>query len=65
MEGIHTVKELTMKPGDWFAKLDLKDTYFTVPMHSSHKKYLRFALQGSTYELLLMLFLVVSLWFQS
>lgn len=49
MEGIHTVKEL-MKPGDWFVKLDLKDAYFTVPMHSSHIKYLRFALQGSTYE---------------
>ena len=49
MEGIHTLKEL-MKPGDWFAKLDLKDAYFTIPMHSSQRKYLRFVLQGKTYE---------------
>ena len=49
MEGVHTLKEL-MKPGDWFAKLDLKDAYFTIPMHSSQRKYLRFVLQGKTYE---------------
>ncbi len=27
MEGLHTVKELVC-PGDWLAKIDLKDAYF-------------------------------------
>ena len=49
MESIRTVKGL-MQRGDWLVKLDLKDAYLTVPIHSSHQKYLRFQWQGQTWE---------------
>ena len=32
MEGIHTLKEL-IRPRDWLAKEDLKDAYFSIPIH--------------------------------
>jgi hypothetical protein len=31
-------------------KLDFQDAYFSVPIHNSHKKYLRCVFQGITYE---------------
>lgn len=31
-------------------KLDLKDAYHTLPIHPSHRKYLRFIYQDRTYE---------------
>ena len=31
-------------------KLDLKDAYYAVPIHHSHRKYLRFIYQDRTYE---------------
>ena len=31
-------------------KLDLQDAYFSVPIHNSNNKYLRFVFQGITYE---------------
>ena len=49
MEGIHTLKEI-VKPGDWLAKIDLKDAYFAIPIHPDHRCYLRFASKGSTYQ---------------
>ena len=49
MESIRTVKGL-MQRGDRLIKLDLKDAYLTVPIHSSHQKYLRFQLHGQTWE---------------
>ena len=42
MEGFHVIKDL-VRPGDWLAKLDLKDAYFLVP---NHQKYLQFYWQG-------------------
>ena len=36
--------------GDWLVKLDLKDAYLMVPIHSSHQKYLRFQWQGQTWK---------------
>ena len=41
MKSIKTVKGLLQK-GDWLVKLDLKDTYLTIPIHRSYCKYLRF-----------------------
>jgi hypothetical protein len=36
MEGIHTLRD----PEDWLAKVDLKDAYFAIPIHTSHHKYI-------------------------
>ena len=49
MEGIHTLRDL-IQPGDWLAKVDLKDAYFAVPIHHSHHQYLRFNFQGKCYQ---------------
>lgn len=34
----------------FLAKLDLKDAYFSIPIHKAHIKYLRFNFQGKIYE---------------
>jgi len=39
-----------VQPGDWLAKLDLKDAYFLVPLHQNHQKYLQFYWQGTLYQ---------------
>lgn len=49
MEGISTVKE-TIREGDWLAKLDLKDAYFTIPVFHEHRKFLRFRWGRAIYE---------------
>ena len=32
------------------AKVDLKDAYFMIPIHTTQRKYLRFVVAGSVYE---------------
>ena len=49
MEGIHNLKDL-LQPGNWLAKVDLKDAFFPIPMHNQCRKYLRFTFQGKTYQ---------------
>ena len=50
MEGIHTLKTL-LQPGDWLAKVDLKDAYFSILIHPNHGKYLSFQLgQNKAYQ---------------
>ena len=49
MEGLDLVKFIIRK-GDWMAKVDLKDAYFTVPVAAEHKKYLRFVWKGEFFQ---------------
>ena len=49
MEGFQSVKN-TIQRGDWMCTLDLKDAYFCIPIHDSHKKYLRFSHEGIIYQ---------------
>ena len=49
MEGLQVVKSL-IQQGDFMMKLDLKDAYYPLPIHQSHRKYLRFINQDRTSE---------------
>jgi hypothetical protein len=45
METLKTVTEL-ITPGCWFYSLDLKDAYYSMPVHEDMRKYLRFMFEG-------------------
>ena len=49
MEGIHLLRDL-LQEWDWMCRIDLKDTYFAVPITSHHQKYLRFSWKGQTFQ---------------
>ncbi|XP_057302862.1 uncharacterized protein LOC130637025 [Hydractinia symbiolongicarpus] len=55
MEGLHSLKFL-LNEGDRMCKLDLKDGYFSVPLHNFSKKFMRFELSGNLYEFLCLCF---------
>jgi hypothetical protein len=42
---IHSVNE-----GEWLASIDLMDAYLHVPIHPLLRKWLRFAIQGTSYQ---------------
>ena len=49
MESLQSIKHLIHK-NCFFASVDLKDAYFTVPVAKVHRKYLRFEWKGNLYE---------------
>lgn len=49
MEGIHMLKDI-LKHGDWMTKVDLKDSYFMIPMAPNQRRLLRFKWQGTAYQ---------------
>ena len=49
MDTLETVTRM-MKPGCFMASVDLKDTYYTVPIDSDHQKYLKFMFNGTLYQ---------------
>ena len=42
-------------PGCYLASLDLKDAYYSVPIHSDHTKLLKFIWKNQLYKLLALL----------
>lgn len=49
MEGIPALREL-IQEGDWMTKIDLKDAYTVVPIHSSSRPFLSFEHRGVVYQ---------------
>ena len=40
----------SIRPGDWMISFDLQDAYLQVPVHRHSRRYLRFVVQGKTYQ---------------
>ena len=49
MDTLDTVIKM-MKPGCFMASVDLRDAYYTVPVHLEHRKYLKFLFNGTLYQ---------------
>ena len=49
---METIKSaiLNISKGDYFASVDLKDAYFSIPIHKEYRKYLRFVWNGKHYQ---------------
>ena len=40
----------SIRPGDWMISLDLQDAYLQVPVHHDSHRYLRFVVDGKTFQ---------------
>ena len=40
----------SLQVGEWVTSIDFKDAYFHIPIHSQSRKYMRFHLQGRSYQ---------------
>ena len=49
MEGLHLLPDL-LQSQDWMVKMDLKDAYLQVPIHSDYKHLLAFQWEEKTYK---------------
>ena len=49
MDTLDTVTKI-IKPGCYMASVDLKDAYYTVPIHKDYQKFLKFEFKGCLYK---------------
>ena len=49
METPETIRT-SLQAGEWVTSIDFKDAYFHIPIHNQSRKYLRFHVQGQTYQ---------------
>ena len=49
METPETIRT-SLQAGEWVTSIDFKDAYFHIPIHSQSRKYMRFHLQGRSYQ---------------
>ena len=55
MKGLFLLKKILQK-NDYMCKIDLKDAYFAVPLHSSSQKYIKFKWKGNLHQFLCLYF---------
>ena len=49
METLETIRT-SLQQGEWVTSIDFKDAYFHIPIQEQSRKYLRFHVQGQTYQ---------------
>ena len=49
METLETIRT-SLQQGQWVTSIDFKDAYFHIPIQEQSRKYLRFHVQGQTYQ---------------
>ena len=49
METPETIRT-SLQQGEWITSIDFKDAYFHIPIQEQSRKYLRFHVQGQTYQ---------------
>ena len=49
METLETIRT-SLQSGEWVTSIDFKDAYFHIPIEEQSRKYLRFHVEGQTYQ---------------
>ena len=49
METPETIRT-SLQAGEWVNSIDFKDAYFHIPINNQSRKYMRFHIQGETYQ---------------